>query len=97
MVSLTRRLTVLRKKLMSAYKDFVGGPYRLFSYLIEEPTTVAYGLNVLAASLGCRLQTVVQSQSRDLLKMIDRLINNCSKQVHKEIYYGKQNRKTHTQ
>jgi hypothetical protein len=76
-----RRLTGLKKRLVSTYRAFMNGPYRLFSHLIEDPAAVAYDLDGLAKSLNWRLRTVVQSQSRDLVKVIDRLINNCSRQM----------------
>jgi hypothetical protein len=89
------QLGALRKSVVSAYKDFKGGPYRLFAYLIEEPARVGYGFETLADSLGRRFHTVIKTQSRDLLKVIDRLINNCSRQIVKETHYGTTHAKTY--
>jgi hypothetical protein len=89
------RLGALRKSVVSAYKDFKGGPYRLFSYLIEEPAKVGYGFDALADSLGRRFHTVIEAQSRNLLKVLDRLINNCSRQLLKENHYGQTHAKTY--
>jgi len=94
--SMVRRLRGLKKNLISAYKNLKDGPYRLFSSLIEEPAKVGYGFDVLAESLGRRFRIVVESQSRDLLRVIDRLINNCSRQILKETHYDPKYRKAHT-
>ncbi|MFC1762909.1 ATP-binding protein [Planctomycetota bacterium] len=78
LVNMVHQLKTHRNRLISAYKDFKRGPYRLFWPLIEDPSTVGYGFASFAESLGHWFQSTVEPQSRNLIKVIDRLLINCS-------------------
>jgi len=86
LVIMIRRLTVLKNELILSYKQFMKGPYRLFSYLIEgELDATQANLSALAVSLNKRYESEIQSGTRGLLSVIDRLMKNCLRLKLKEM------------
>ncbi len=88
--SLSRELRALRGTLTSSHSRFERGPYRQFGYLIEGSLDCPEDdLRALAESLNRRYQAVVQLGTRDLLRIIDRLIQNLAILEPKETNHGK--------
>jgi hypothetical protein len=83
-------LCIQRKKLIDSYKEFIDGPYRLFSYLLNGKNNHRQNdLTALAKSLNNRYETVIRDGTRRLLGLIDKQIENCKKIKMKGLYYEK--------
>jgi len=83
-----RRLRVLKARLASWDSQFRQGPYRLFSYLIQEGRGLTTGdLTAYADSLRRRYEDVIMPGTRGLAGVIDRLIKSCIQLKLKETSY----------
>jgi hypothetical protein len=83
LAAIVRSLRVLRGKLSSSYSRFKDGPYRRFSYLVDEADSQGSELKVFAESLNRRFESVIKSDKRGLLSVIDKLIKNCNETLVK--------------
>jgi len=79
LAAIVRNLRVLRGKVISSCDRFRCGPYRSFSYLVDEASSQESELKALAESLNSRFEFVIKSGKQGLLNVIDKLIKNCKK------------------
>jgi hypothetical protein len=89
MAAIVRELHTARKKLLATYRQFIKGPYRKFSTVTDGLDAETGELKAFAESLNRRFQTVLESGTQDLLRVIDRLIENCMKLRLKETDHAK--------
>jgi len=78
LTAMVRSLRGLREKLTSSYSRFKNGPYRRFSYLLDQAGSQESVLKAFAESLNRRFESVIKTGKQELLVVIDKLIENCN-------------------